>query len=128
MAVVRWTFYDPGTDETWQVPLNPSDGGSPGYKRNFTYQNTSAPDGKTLVFEGRADPQTLEFSGTLLTEAHLATFVEWWEKRNQILITDDLFRQFWVVIEEFSPKRKRAIHYPWRHEYTVKATIVDWPS
>lgn len=126
--VVRWIFYDPGTSETYVFAINPSSGGSPGYKKNFTFANTAAPDGKTLVFEGRDEVQNLEFDGVIFEQVELDAFVLWWQKRNQITITDDLGRIFSIIIQEFTPKRERAVHHPWKHSYSCKAIIVNWPA
>lgn len=125
--VVRWTFEDPNTLESWTVPINPNEGGSPGLQRNIQYQSTCAPDGKVVTFEGRDLPQTLEFSGVILTQEHLDLFVTWFEKRYQLSLTDDLGRQYMIVFDTFTPKRERAHSYPWKHSYTASATIVDWP-
>lgn len=127
MTVVRWSFYDPFTTDTYVFEVNPKEGGSRQFKRNFAFQATAAADGKTLVFEGRADPQSVDFSGTLLTQDQFDAFQTWWEKRNQILLTDDLGRTSWIVIQEFSPKRERAVHFPYKHSYTIKAIVVDYP-
>lgn len=125
--VVRWIFYDPGTSETYVFPINPKEGGTSGYKKTFTFQNTAAPDGKTLVFQGRPEAGSLEFSGVLFEQTELEAFVLWWRKQNQITLTDDLGRNFSIVIQEFIPKRIRAMQHPWKHSYTCKATIVNWP-
>lgn len=127
MTVVRWTFFDPFTNDTYTFEINPNEGGSRAFKRSFAYQATAAADGRTLVFEGRAAPQSVDFSGTLLTSDQLAAFQTWSEKGNQIKLTDDLGRESWIVIEEFTPKRARAVQYPYKHTYTVKATVVDYP-
>lgn len=127
MAVVRWVFDDPNTLDTWEFAINPSEGGSPSYDKTITQQSTSAPDGKVILFEGRDQPQIIEFSGVLFTEAEFNAFVEWWNKRYQIQVTDDLGRQFYIVITSFKPTRRRAIQHPWKHDYSVSATIVDWP-
>jgi hypothetical protein len=126
--VVRWEFEDPVTLDVYTFAVNPSDGGSPGYAKNITSQATSAPEGKVIRFEGQDSPQQMEFSGTLFTEAEYNAFVEWWDKRYQVLIRDDLGREFYIEIDQFEPSRKRARAYPWKHEYKVVATIVDWPA
>lgn len=126
MAVVRWVFDDPVTLASYTFEINPNDGGSPAYRKKFQYENTSAPDGKVIVFEGRDEPKKIEFSGILLTEAELNAFIEWWDKRYQISVTDDLGREFSIVIETFEPRRERARSHPWKHSYSVTATIVDW--
>jgi len=126
MAVVRWTFYDPVTSETWQFNLNPKEGGSLQYEKNLTYEVTTDPDGKTLIFEGRDQPMESSFSGTILEEDHYNALLTWWQKRRQIRLTDDLNRQMWIYIKSFAPKRQRTVHYPWRHEYEVTFVIIDW--
>lgn len=125
MSVTKWTFTDPVTSAGYTFIINPSEGGSPSYEKNIQYQNTAAPDGKVLSFEGRDNPKRLEFSGVLFTEAEYDAFVEWWDKRYQVVITDDLGRTFTILIESFVPKRERAVHSPWKHSYDVIATIVD---
>lgn len=127
MAVVRWTFDDPVTLDHYQFEVNPNDGGSPTLAKNFQYSNTSAPDGKTVVFEGRDKVQQIEFSGVILEQSQYDAFVTWWNHRNQVLITDDLGRQFFIVIEQFVPTRRRSAMHPWKHDYKISATIVDWP-
>lgn len=126
MAVVKWRFYDPVTLDEYIFEVNPNDGGSPQYAKNIVYSNTSAPDGLVIAFEGREKPQTLEWSGILLTETQFNAYVEWYQKKYQVRVTDDLGREFFLIIESFSPQRQRAVHHPWKHSYNVKATIVNW--
>lgn len=127
MAVVRWVFEDPVTLDSYTFAVNPSEGGSPAFNKNITYQVTAAPDGKVISFEGRDHPRTLEFSGVLFTEAEFDAFHEWWDKRYQVNVTDDLGRTFTIQINTFEPQRRRAIQHPWKHDYRISATIVDWP-
>lgn len=129
MAIVnRWTFYDPINLTTYTFEVNPDEGGSPTMAKTVTYQNTAAPDGKTLVFEGRDQPPMIRFSGKILTEDQYDAMMEWFSKRHQIEMTDDLERSYWVYITSFNPTRIRARSHPWKHSYEVEATIVDWPS
>ena len=126
MAVVKWVFEDPVTLASTTFEINPNDGGSRSYEKNIGYSNTSAPDGKVIVFEGRDAPASIEFSGVLLTETQYDMFVEWWNKRYQVNVTDDLGREFSIIVEAFVPKRERARSHPWKHSYVCRATIVDW--
>lgn len=128
MTVVRWIFDDLTDSSSYTFPINPSEGGSPQYKKSINTQNTAAPDGKTLVFEGRDAPQTLSFSGTILDEAQYNAMVLWFNKRHQIKVTDDLGREFMVYITDFEPKRVRAVQHPWKHSYTVNYIVLDWDS
>lgn len=124
--VVRWQFFDPVGSVTYTHEINPVAGGSPQYKKTETIVKTTAPDGRALIFEGQDEVQRLEWSGTILTQAHYDKYVEWWQKRRQIKVTDDLGREFWVYLNSFSPKRVKAVTRPYKHEYDVTATIVNW--
>jgi len=126
--LVRWTFQDQAASTSYTFAINPDAGGTPDYKKKMTYQNTTAPNGKTLIFEGSREVRTLEWSGTIIEQAHLEALQTWWDKERQILLTDDLGRQFWIFITEFTPKRVRNSQRPWKHTYSMKATIVDWPA
>lgn len=121
--LVRWMFTDTSTSTSYTLEVNPDAGGSPTHQKHFGFESTAAPDGKTLIFEGRDQPQKLEFSGTLLSEAHYTALATWFSKRSQIIITDDLGRQFTVIIESFTPTRVRSALYPWKHTYKITATL-----
>lgn len=127
MPAWRWTFYDPGTDTTRTFLVNPNAGGTPAFKKTLTYVATAAPQGKTLAFQGRNEPQYHEVSGTLRSEAEYDFFVAAFDTQNQMLLTDDLGRQFWVVVIEFTPTRVRAATAPWKHTYNLRALILDVP-
>lgn len=122
--VVRWVFTDPSDSSTWTFEVNPSDENFPGYEKRFVYQHTTAPDGIVLTFEGAAQVRKGSFSGVLTTESEFNTFYSWWDKRNQIQITDDLGRTQTVIIESFKPKRKRSHHHPWMHTYEISYSVV----
>lgn len=121
--LVRWTFFDPSVPETYTFAVNPNSGGSPDYAKTLTTQPTTAPGGKTLLFEGEDRPSRFEFAGVLRTEAQFDAFVTWWNKRLPIRITDDLGRQFWIYIDTFTPRRVRARRAIWKHSYSVEATV-----
>lgn len=126
MPPFRWRFYDPVTAQDQEFFINPNKGGSPPRRKNVIYQSTSAPDGKTLVFEGHDETQQLEWSGVVLEQNQYDLYVEWFGKRRQIRLTDDLGRVMWIYITAFEPNRVYSSSHPWRHEISVKATILDW--
>lgn len=127
-GVVRWTFLDTAEDpdETYEFEVNPSEGGTPQHRKNVIYQNTVAPGGRTLIFEGQDEPLTLEWTGKVLSQEQHETFVDWFDKRHPIQLTDDLGREYMVYLTSYEPKRERAIHYPYKHSYTMRATILTW--
>ena len=130
MSRVSWEFYDPagndGAGETYYWVINPSGGGYPSRSKGIAYNVTAAPDGQTVAFEGREAPMSLSFTGTILYESQFNTMTDWFNKRNQIRLTDDLGRQFWIYIKTFNAERVRAASHPWKHSYTMEAIVLDW--
>ena len=126
MARTAWTLTDPVTLDTYDLTINPNQGGTPSYRKTISFQNTAAPDGKVLMFEGRDEPQQMSVSGVILDEALLNALVTWYEKRYAVTVEDDLGRTFNIYITSFDPKRERSVSHPWRHSYTLEYTILDW--
>jgi hypothetical protein len=120
-----WTLYDYVTAETYDLEINPNEGGSPSYEKTWNVASTSAPDGKVVIFEGRDAPKRVSVSGVLLTEDLYNAFVSWYDKRNLLRLTDDLGREFDIYIERFSPTRVRSVSHPWRHNYELSYIIVE---
>lgn len=126
MAVVRWEFYDPDNNNTYVMHINPRDGGSPNMEKTVAYTSTSAPDGKAIIYEGQDKPLTLEWEGVILVQAHYNALENWYRKRRQIRLTDHLGRVFWIYIQSFKPTHRRSNQYPWKHDYTMSAMVLDW--
>lgn len=125
--VVKWRFDDPSSSsDSYVFEINPNDDGLPGYRKNFQISSTSAPEGKTLVMEGRDEPRRGSFSGVSLTDTQHNAFITWFNKRNQIQVTDDLGREFMIIIESYQPTRRWTRTYNYRHDYTIDYIVVDW--
>lgn len=124
---VRWHLTDPATSEDYEFEINPNEGGSPQRKRLVDSTPTVAPDGIPIIYEGRESPIELSWSGILRTEEQFNAIRKWYNKRHQILLTDDLGRTMWIYIIGFSPNRVRAQQAPWKHEYSIEARVLDWP-
>lgn len=126
--VVKWKFEDFIEEDEYTFLINPNKGGTPEMKKNIIQRNTTAPDGKTILFEGRDEPMTFTFSGTLRDETQLTTLQSWVQRRNQIRLTDDLGRSYSVYLTGISATRIRAAQALWKHEWEITAVLVDWPS
>lgn len=124
--VVRWKFFDPILDDNFEFPINPSDGGLPSYEKNISGEMTTARDGKRILFEGTSQPMDISFSGTLLEIEDFNWFISWYNKKYQVLLTDDLGNDTWVYLTQFTPKRKRSFQHDWAISYEAKMSIVDW--
>lgn len=126
MAVVKWRFTDPVTSEVFIFDINPSPSSSaqPEYNKTLTYESTSDAGGQTIVFEGRSEPQRMEWEGVVFTQEEHERFVEWWQKRYQIEITDDLGETFLVYLTNYRPKRGSRVSHRERRTYSMTATLI----
>jgi hypothetical protein len=124
---IPWYFRDLTTDpvEEYMWEVNPREF-SLAHKKAISFANTSAPDGKTIIWQGRDEPRRIQFSGTILREEQYEEMLHWFGKRHQVQVEDDLGRTFWLVITDFQPKRERSRSFPWKHSYTCEAIVVDW--
>lgn len=123
---IKWRF-DDLTDNTFAIfDVNPDTGGTPSRQMNLTTVQCIAPGGNAIVFEGAEQPQQLNFSGQIITQAELDMFNTWFTKKHQVQLTDDLGRIFMILFTQFTPKRIRSNNF-WRHSYDVSAIIVNSP-
>jgi hypothetical protein len=126
--MAKWSFYDPTDDTTYVFPVNPNEGGTPGRTKKLEYQATAAPDGVTLIFEGRDEARQIQVSGVLLDQGQLEALDAWVnDRRHQIRLTDDLGRQFWIYLTNFEATRNRRQSHPWHHSYRLGYVILDNP-
>lgn len=121
---VPWVFQDVTTGDEYEFAINPVDASVPSLTKSVTTQYTAA--GIPINWEGRPVPQTISFSGTILTEEHLNIMITWVEKSTQVNLSDDLGRRYWIYVTSFSPTRQYSPQYPWRHEYSAEATVLSW--
>lgn len=124
---MRWIFEDPVDSTTAIFNLNPLSGGTPKEERKLVSHNTVAAGGRTVLMEGSKAPRTITFSGNISDEEQYNIYVTWFNKRHQIQLTDDLGREYMIMITRFSPRRVRRGNRFWRHSFDVEATVVDWP-
>lgn len=125
-GVVRWVFTDPTDASTYTFSINPSQGGSPQYRKTLSYQATAAPGGKVLAFEGRDQVKTYSVQGVVLEQADYEAMILWFSKRYALQVTDDLGRTFDIYITEFLPERQRSALYQYKHRYTLNYIELDW--
>ena len=126
--MARWRFSDPVNLDEYVFDVNPNSQSPASYKKQVTYENTAAPDGLVIMMEGRDETQQLSFEGTILDQEQYEAMVDWFGRRHQIEVTDDLDRTSTIYITAFEATRERALHHPWKHKYTVRYTVIDWPT
>lgn len=138
MTVVKWEFFDFVTDTTIELEINPSAATMGGTTRSITEQGATSPSGKRILFEGRRSPQTISISGVVLTQDQYEVLLGWSEKNYQFKLTDDLLREYWVYIVNFSPNRRStkvgsmagesSSPLLWLSDYNIEMRVLDWSS
>lgn len=125
MTVTRWTFTDPTDSTTYTFEINPESGGSPEYDKTLTTENTTAPGGAVLIYEGADPPLISSFDGKILSLAHYQALLLWWRKRWPVVMTDDLGRSQTIYIKKFSPKRRRAASHQYLHDFSLEYVVLS---
>lgn len=131
MDTKRWIFFDPETDETWTVPINPNTMTDPEAKqRSFQFgvaSRSSARSNRSVIrtFESAAQPIEWTFGGVIHTQDHYEKLERWARKPMDIHITDHLERTWHVVMKTFEPTERRpTMRKPWRFSYEMRALIL----
>lgn len=119
--MARWTLTNPFTSDSMTFQVNPNSGGSWRREREIHAKATTASGNNAahIFFEGRDKPKTSEVSGVLLTQTMYDTLLDWYKKRVQLDLVDDLGRNMTIYITGFEPSRVRRLKHPWAHEYTL---------
>ena len=138
-TIHRWKFQDPALNNVWlppdrlwewewTVPINPREMSSPFPEKNVSVRQTSALDGRALLFEGSTPPANWTFSGAILDAEHYKRLQLWSEKRNRIRITDHFGRTIVCYLLQFDPEPVRAPGRYWRHNYSMSALVLEKPT
>jgi hypothetical protein len=127
MAVrTPWVLTDLTNNDTYSWDINPRQISMP-RRKTFTYQNTAAPGGRVLAFEGRDEPRKFTFSGIVLSQSQKEEMDAWFNKRHQMQLTDDLGETYTIYITSFNWSREgRTIQHQWRHSYEGEMLVLDW--
>lgn len=127
MAFVRWTLYDPNTNETFTFHRNPSEGGDFGIDKSLGYTETVAPDGLPIFYQGQSAPKETSIKGVFVTVEQRNNFMTWADKNTQLLLTNDLGEQAWIFIKSLKPTRKRVASRPYKADYDMSYVICSVP-
>ena len=131
MARTGWILYDPDTDTTVVLPVNPySDGGYTKSRRvSSSYSGMYQASGgthtvATIVYNQEQQPEKLNYTGRVYTEEEFNLITEWVNKNNPVHLTDDLGRKFEILFEAIAFDRVRSVQNPYKHEYQLTATVL----
>lgn len=127
----RNMFIDPrtGDEYLWQINHDEEDG--TGRERPVeSSQNVAGT--RTIQTQGDLTPLKLRYSGSILTQAQLDAFWDWFHRceTQTIWFRDVADDEYEVTISSFIPKRvrvasnSRQLDKPWKWTYTIEMTVV----
>jgi hypothetical protein len=132
---IAWELYDPITDETYYMPVNPyEDGGSHAINRTVNYAarsgmylNDAGVDCiSTILSYSQRNFETFNYVGKTYNELEHGTLEDWVNKDYPIYLTDDLGRIWLVMLESFVIRRLPTMkNKPFKHEYTLTGFVLQ---
>ena len=122
MPAHRWTLSD-GV-ETYALHINPHGGGTPEERKQYTIRRVTDPTARPIIWQGPDDVKRTSVTGVILTGDHLRSLQDWVRKNTEVTLTDDVGRVMLILLESFSPTRKRS-RRRWRHEYTLTYLVLE---
>lgn len=124
---VKWTLTDPSgvAPANYTFEINPSHGGIVSFKKLLIYNVYAAADGSLVALEGRQPLVDFQFVGDVLSQAQFTALELWYQKRNRVVVTDDLGQTFNVYIHSLAWTRKPSTNYPWFHSYTCDSKVIQ---
>lgn len=122
----RWVFFDPATGDSWTVPRNPNSMTDiPHVARRLRQSPAFGPDQQVATFEQPPDQLAFKFGGSIDSEAHYDSLLEWSAKENEIQVTDHLGRNFIIFPTAFTPEEQKPTRRnPWRINYTFEGVLL----
>lgn len=123
--MAKWQFSDTETAQSYTFEISPREGGNRSRKKNIQTQSSLSGTGQTILYEGRDEVESFDFSGVLLTQAQHDAFIEWFNKRNKINVTDEAGNTTTVYITEYSPTRGPKHSHLDRKTYNIRALVIE---
>lgn len=123
MAQWKLTDYSSGSPVTLTFEWNPNKFDPPGRSANITADLTTAPNGQTILFQGRDKLRKSTFEGAVGTEAFYNLLNTWKDKHYPLELTDDQGNVWTVLIEEWKWVRVKRRN-PWRFDYTAQVIVL----
>lgn len=126
MAGHRWTLWNPDTETTISLPINPREGALPAREKTVTVETSTM--GSPVLFEGKSKPVAIRVNGFLQLEAHHEFMNAWYDLQVAVMITDDLGQRFWCYMTKFAPTRRNRVKFPWSATYEADLLFLRWAT
>jgi hypothetical protein len=135
MIRTAWTLYDPITTETYFFPVNPyEDAGSFNIEKSILWRTNSGlhQDGlgnvqiSNIVYPGSDVQERFSFVGKTYSLTDYNTLEAWVNKDYELVLTDDLGREFIVVFENIQVQRVRGSkNNRDKLSYTINGIVIE---
>lgn len=126
MARTAWKLTDNSTGSPVELELdiNPNAFDPPGRAATVVAEQSTAPNGQTLLYQGRDQVRRASFSGVVTTQSFYDTLNTWKDKHYPLTLTDDLGNSWTILIEDWTWTRLRRAINPHRYDYTAKVIVL----
>lgn len=113
----RWHFFDPATDEAWDITINPNQMSSPFEQKNVeTLWEATRTAGRTA--------REWTFGGIIRGKAMYDELVRWFDKPGLIQLRDHFQRTWEVMLVELDEKELRpGATESWKFTYTARVYV-----
>lgn len=123
MAQWKLTDFSSGVGVDLVFEWNPNKFDPPGRSSNITAEVTTAPNGTTLIFQGRDKLRRSTFEGAVGSQAFYTDLNTWKDKHYPLVLTDDQLNTWDILIEEWKWVRIKRRN-PWRFDYTAQVIVL----
>lgn len=127
-AVVKWVLQDPTSGGVnYLFPINPSKMSPPHAARVFVTEHSTAPDGRTLTFEGAPVGVDWQIEGVCRTQDFHDTLETFLALPRRLYLIDHLRRAWTVSLEDVKWSRLAEAYNDWAFTYQMKTIIYAGP-
>lgn len=122
--VKKWILNDPVTDEEYVFELNPEN--VTYTAKNRTVKTVRTPTGRVILTYGKLNPGRISFSGWIPTLELLDALRDWVLKEYQVKLTDELGRENWYYLDNFTASRRPTKIGSWNGGAGQPITAFDY--
>ena len=123
--MAAWTLTDnsTGSPDILTFAINPNAFNPPGRNSNIITEQTSAPNGQNLIFQGRDKTKESTFSGAVLTQSFYSDLDIWKDKFYPLVLTDDQGSTWDIIFRTWSWTRLHRTN-AWRYDYSATVLVL----
>ncbi len=125
MPHVAWVLTDNSTGSAVELTfdINPNSFEPPGRNSNIVQELTTAPNGQTILHQGRDKSRTAVLSGAVTTQSFYNSLDTWKDKDYPLVLTDDQGNSWNILIRDWRWDRLRRTNN-WRYNYEATVLIL----